>query len=254
MKKKLYIHVGNFKTGSTLIQKFLFLNKKFLNKKNIGTIYEKQNFFKYNINNYLLFKYFEKLDEKKIFEYLKKNKFKHLIVSSEYFSTLSLDKKKIRFIKDAVHKLGYQPKIIFFYRRGFSYFYSFYTELLKQKKILKKKDGIFDYLYKLNRYGYYFFNKNDHYFLSHNYYFNNDVIKRNWKQVFKKDLILIKFNKKEKNKFLYEFINFLGLNKFDLEIPKAQNQSKIKFWHIKRIFNFLIIYFYYFLKLKKKFE
>ena len=36
--------------------------------------------------------------------------------------------------------------------------------------------------------------------------------------------------------------------------PKAQNQSKIKFWHIKRIFNFLIIYFYYFLKLKKKFE
>ena len=70
------------------------MNKKLLAKKNIDTIYEKQIYFKHNINNLLLFKHFEKLDEKKIFNYLKKNKLKHLIISSEYFSTLSLEKKK----------------------------------------------------------------------------------------------------------------------------------------------------------------
>ena len=251
--KRIYIHIGNFKTGSKSLQKFLFLNKELLKRKNIGTIYEK-NFFKYHINNLLLFKYFEKLDEKKISEYLKKNKLKNLIISSEYFSCLSADEKKIKFIKKTVNRLGYQPKIIFFYRDGAAYIYSFYNEILKQKNLFKKPENIFNFLSKLKRYGYYFYNKNVYYHLSHNYYFKNDVIKKNWKRVFKKDFISIKFDKIENDKFLNEFIDILGLRGIDFEIPEPQNKSKIKFWHIKRIFSFAIIYFYYVLMLKKKFR
>ena len=57
--KKCYIHIGNFKTGSTSIQSFLFLNKKLFEEKNFKLIYEK-NFFKNTIPNQILFKYFDK--------------------------------------------------------------------------------------------------------------------------------------------------------------------------------------------------
>ena len=42
--KKCYIHIGNFKTGSTSIQSFLFLNKKLFEEKNFKLIYEKKIF------------------------------------------------------------------------------------------------------------------------------------------------------------------------------------------------------------------
>ena len=63
--KKCYIHIGNFKTGSTSIQSFLFLNKKLFEEKNFKLIYEK-NFFKNTIPNQILFKYFDKKSFKKI--------------------------------------------------------------------------------------------------------------------------------------------------------------------------------------------
>jgi len=249
--KKIFIHIGNFKTGSTTLQKFLFLNKKLLKKNNIGTIYDKNIFFKKNINNMLLFKYLDNLNENKIFHYLKQNKEKHLIISSEYFSCISLDIKKIKLLKKMIIKLGYEPNIIFFSRNGPTIFYSFYREVLKQNKSLKIKDNIFDYLQKIKKYGYYFYNKNDNYYLSHNFYFKNNLIYKNWKKIFKKDLILIKFKKKYKSKFLHDFINILELKNVDLKIPEIQNKTTIKFWQFKRIFNYMLIYFYYFLRLTK---
>jgi|APSaa5957512535_1039671.scaffolds.fasta_scaffold01955_3 hypothetical protein len=249
--KKFFIHIGNFKTGSTTLQKFLFLNKKLLKKNNIGVIYDKENFFKKNINNMLLFKYLDNLNENKIFYYLKRNKEKHLIISSEYFSCISLDIKKIKLLKKMIIKLGYEPNIIFFSRNGPMFFYSFYREILKQNKSLKIKDNVFDYLQKIKKYGYYFYNKNDKYYLGHNFYFKNNLINKNWKKIFKKNFISIKFDKKHKSKLLHDFINILELKNVDFKIPEIQNKTTIKFWHLKRIFNYILIYFYYFLILNK---
>ena len=43
--KSLYLHIGNFKTGSTSLQSFFYLNRRLLKKNNIETIIEK-NYFK----------------------------------------------------------------------------------------------------------------------------------------------------------------------------------------------------------------
>ena len=71
--KKCFLHIGNFKTGSTSLQSFLFLNKEELKRKNLKVIKEK-NFFKNTIHNQKLFKYFDKQDFKKIKDYFPKKK------------------------------------------------------------------------------------------------------------------------------------------------------------------------------------
>ena len=87
--KKCFLHIGNFKTGSTSLQSFLFLNKEKLKGENFRVIKE-NNFFKNTIHNQKLFKYFDTKDFKKIKNYFPEKKDKaNLILSSEFFSCLS---------------------------------------------------------------------------------------------------------------------------------------------------------------------
>ena len=65
MFKNIYIHIGNFKTGSTSLQRFLFLNRNKLKDYNYQTIYKKKNFFRGTINNMKFFQHFDKFEEKK---------------------------------------------------------------------------------------------------------------------------------------------------------------------------------------------
>ena len=120
-----------------------------------------------------LFRYFNELDEKNITKYIKLNSSKHLIISSEYFSCISYDLNKIFFLKKIILKLGYEPIVIFLGRNYISFFNSLYREVLKQNKSLEYKDNIIEYLKKIKKYGYYFYNKNNRYYLSQNYYYKN---------------------------------------------------------------------------------
>ena len=79
MAKNIYIHIGNFKTGSTSLQRFLYLNRNKLKTHNFQMIYEK-NFFRGTINNLRLFQYFDKFQEQKIIKYLKLNNKKNKII------------------------------------------------------------------------------------------------------------------------------------------------------------------------------
>ena len=80
--KSLYLHIGNFKTGSTSLQSFFYLNGKLLKKNNIETIYEK-NYFKNTIHNQKLYKLFDEKKFKKIKKYfLKINKKSHVLIIS----------------------------------------------------------------------------------------------------------------------------------------------------------------------------
>ena len=135
--KKCYLHIGNFKTGSTSLQSFLFLNKEELKRKNLKVIKEK-NFFKNTIHNQKLFKYFDKQNFKKIKDYFPKKKDNsNLILSSEFFSCLSYDQGKILFIKKTILQLGFQPIIIFYFRSDDSYLYSLYAQQLTQRHNIK---------------------------------------------------------------------------------------------------------------------
>ena len=242
--KKCFLHIGNFKTGSTSLQSFLFLNKEELKRKNFKVIKEK-NFFKNTIHNQKLFKYFDKQNFKKIKDYFPKKKDNsNLILSSEFFSCLSYDPGKILFIKRTILQLGFQPIIIFYFRSDDSYLYSLYAQQLTQRHNIKI-DSVFEFKKKIEKFGYYFNKKNKNYYMSQNYYLDNKKIIYNWKKIFKKDFIYIKFDKKSENKIFTDFSDILKLNKQEFQFPNKKNVSRsIKIWNLKRIFYFLYLNFF----------
>lgn len=235
--KNFYLHIGNFKTGSTSLQSFFYLNKKFLKKNKIETIYEK-NYFKNTIHNQKLYKLFNEKRFNKIKRYFSKiDKKSNVLVSSEFFSCFSYDPKKIQYIKSTILKLGYKPKVIFYYRSDNSYLYSLYIQQLTQRKSISI-DTIFEFKEKVAKYHYYFNKKNKYYFMSQNYNLNNKKIVRNWKNIFKKNFIFYKFEKNEEYRIFDDFLKFIKVKKnLYIKFPNKKNISrKIKFWNLKRIF------------------
>ena len=246
--KKIYIHIGNFKTASTSLQRFIYINKNLFNRNNIEVLLER-NFVKQSTNNMKLFKHFDKMNKNKIKKYFfKSSKKKDLLITSEYFSTLSNDIKKLEFLKQNLKKLRFEPIIIFYYRYDKNYLYSFYAELLTHRKLIKI-DNIFNFINKIKKYGYYFNIKNKKYFLSQKYFFNNKSITKNWRKVFKHNFHTIEFSKKSGNMVFIDFLKILKIkNKITFKIPNKSNTTrKIKFWNLKRYF-----YFIYLKNLQKK--
>jgi len=243
--KKVFIHIGNFKTGSTSLQNFIYLNRNLLKKCNIEVLLEKIN--KVTTNNISLFRYINNRNSAKIIKYFSKvKKNKNLLITSEYFSSLSYDLNKLIFLKKTMKKLGFNPLIIFYYRDDSYYLYSFYSELLKHRKLFKV-DNVFKFIKKIRDNGYYFIDtKKDS--LSHKYYFDNIKIKRNWKKIFGKNFYIVKFSKNKKEKIFKDFLKFLNLkNEINFKIPIEFNKTrKLKFWNLKRLF--YLIY----LKLEQK--
>lgn len=240
--KKAYIHIGNFKTASTSLQRFIYINKTLLNKNNIEVLLER-NFVKQSTNNMKLFKHFDKMNKNKIKKYFSKSsKKKDLLITSEYFSTLSNNIKKLEFLKRTLKKLRFEPIIIFYYRYDEDYLYSFYAELLTHRKLIKI-DNIFNFIDKIKRHGYYFNSKNKKYFLSQKYFFNNKLISQNWRKVFKHNFHTIEFSKKRGNMVFIDFLKILKIkNKIVFKIPKKSNTTrKIKFWNIKRYFYYIYL-------------
>ena len=165
-------------------------------------------------------------------------------MSSEFFSCLSYDLEKILFLKKTILQLGFQPIIIFYYRSDHSYLYSLYAQQLTQRHNIKI-DSVFEFKRKVEKFGYYFNKKNKNYYLSQNYYLDNRKIIKNWKKIFKKDFIYIKFDKKSGKKIFVDFSDILKINEQGLQFPNKKNVSRtIKIWNFKRIFYFLYLNFF----------
>lgn len=245
MSKNIYIHIGNFKTGSTSLQRFLYLNTNNFKNYNFQMIYEKKNFFKGTINNMKLFRYFDKFEEQKIFKYLKLNnkKKQNYILTSEYFSCFADNLEKINFLRKTFLKLGFKPVLIFVKRNDMTYLYSLYTELLKHRKNIEI-DNIFNFVKKIKKYGYYKNKKNNYYYLSQKYFIDNTIIIQNFRKIFKKNFIVINY-KNTKNQLFRDFIKIIKYQTpNNLIFPKKMNESrKIKFWNLKRIFYFLFLFY-----------
>ena len=201
--KYLYLHIGNFKTGSTSLQSFFYLNRRLLKKNNIETIYEK-NYFKNTIHNQKLYKLFDEKKFEKIKKYFSKiNRKSHILISSEFFSCFSYDLKKIQFLKEIILKLGYKPKVIFYYRSDKSYFMS-QNYNLNNKRIVTNWKKIFK-----KNFIFFKFKKNEEY------------------QIFDDFLKTLKIKKNDDFKFP----------------NKKNISRKIKFWNFKRIFYFYYLNF-----------
>ena len=243
MSKNIYIHIGNFKTGSTSLQRFLFLNRNKLKNYNYKTIYKKKNFFKGTINNMKLFQHFDKYEEKKIFKYLKLNKIdkQNYIVSSEYFSCFADNLNKINFLRKIFLRYGFKPIIIFVKRNDKSYLYSFYSELIKHRKIIQI-DNVFNFVAKIKKNGFYKNKKNDYYYLSQKYFIDSTIIIKNFKKIFKKNFFVIEY-KNLNHQLIKDFIKIIKYPNLDnLKFPEKMNKSRnIKFWNLKRIFYYLFL-------------
>ena len=246
--KKCYLHIGNFKTGTTSLQAFFYLNKKIFKNFNFQFIEEK-NFFKETVHNQNLFKLFDKKEFKKIRKYFLIKKAKsNLILSSEFFSCFSYNLEKIEYLKKTILKLGYKPIIIFYYRSDYSYLYSLYVQQLTQKKNIEI-ESVFEFCRKVKKFHYYRNKKNRLYFMSQNYNLNNLRIITNWRKIFKKDFFVLKFDKKNNDKIFYDFLKIIKINslsKFSLPLKKNVSR-KLKPWNLKRIF-----YFYFLGYMQKK--
>ncbi len=144
-------------------------------------------------------------------------------------------------MKEIILKLGYKPKVIFYYRSDKSYLYSLYVQQLTQRKSISI-DNVFQFKSKVAKHHYYFNKKNKYYFMSQNYNLNNKRIVTNWRKIFKNNFTFFKFKKDEEYQIFDDFLKTLKIKKDDnLKFPNKKNISrKIKFWNFKRIF-----YLYY---------
>tara|TARA_Y100001970_G_scaffold177546_1_gene216360 strand:+ start:3087 stop:3851 length:765 start_codon:yes stop_codon:yes gene_type:complete len=253
--KKCFLHIGNFKTGSTSLQKFLYINSKEFDQHNILPIYYK-NWFGETINHYNLYKDFNEGNLKEIEDFFSKiTANKDIILSSEYFSSFSNQDRKIEFLKETIEKFGYKLIIIFYYRKDSDSLYSLYSEMLKQKRSAEI-ENVFKFKEKVFKNGSYFIeNKSKNWYLNSNYFIDYKMVCEKWKNHFKNNFHSIECNFESDKAIFADFLKVIGienLSKFD--IPSKKNvTTKIKFWKFKRIF----IYFYlkyYSKKFFKKFN
>lgn len=138
IKKKIILHVGTHKTGTTAIQSMLSINSEYL--KNNWVLYPSAGRFgrfggHHNIAAQLN-------NDKKIFKNkfgtlenlcaeIKKTNFSTVIISSESFQCLYSKPDKLRILNNCFEECGYSTEVIIFFRDQISYMEKLYRELLK---------------------------------------------------------------------------------------------------------------------------
>ena len=134
--KKIFIHCGLHKTGTTSIQNFLFSNPSLLKKNNflyplIGIPdsnkahhnfgWELSGDERFNKSNGTI----EELKEK--IKYIDQD----IILSTESFETILNDVDKLEFLKTTFEDINFQTSFVIFIRNPIDYLISCYLQLLK---------------------------------------------------------------------------------------------------------------------------
>ena len=133
VKKKIFIHIGNHKTGTSSLQYFLSKEKKFLLKRNFLYIIEKNSINHHNLSWQAIEHFYFNKSNQNISDVLKeinKNKKYNIIISSENFETLKFTKHFHNFIKEI--KKTHELKIIWTIREQFSYLISLLSMLINK--------------------------------------------------------------------------------------------------------------------------
>lgn len=134
--KKLFLHIGTHKTGTTAIQIFLNENKKHLS--NLGLEYPdigNTETYPYNNHNIAWELSEDKRFHKKyktlshLYDFMKNNK-KNIILSSEDFQIINFNQNKFQEFKNIIKQNNYSLIIILFLRNQIDYFCGIYQIML----------------------------------------------------------------------------------------------------------------------------
>ena len=269
--KKIIFHIGNHKTGSSTLQKFIFKNSKLFEKFNY--IYPKKfiregDYGHSNLASELTKnKNFRRQfgDHLNFINFLKKNK-KNIIISSEDLEFLDFNKNLFSKIKKTIKSKNYKIYILFFYRKPISLYISMIKEIVKSGYFFEKYDHKKN-LELINKNGYFLYSK-------YKYWFCYKKQIKKISEVFDlKEKFIFKINY-EKNNSIKNFINFIlnkkdkiKFNKQKIILPKninaqesmskiqvINNKNKLKFYlkqfnlyQISRCL-LLVIFYYIFSK------
>ncbi|MHB1664828.1 MAG: hypothetical protein ACYCT7_06150 [bacterium] len=159
-EKKLFLHIGTHKTGTTALQSILATNDKLLSDSGVlfpyaGRIgkYSGHHNIARELNGEGCFKKKYGTLENLCHE-IKKSSHRIIILSSENFEYLYERSDKLQFFKDALERCGCRIEVIIFFRDHLSYAELLYRELLKDgldidfrdftQELVKKGRFIFD--------------------------------------------------------------------------------------------------------------
>ena len=233
--KKLYLHIGTEKTGTTLLQEWLYTNKKNLSKNGIylpNQLGEPNNillptYFQGHLDDWAWSKRIQNKQEKDIFfeGFLNrvtdeittaKNNHDTFIITSEHFHSRLQLIEEIQNLYVFLKSLFDEIYIICYFREQFDTAISLYSTFLKREEV-RDIDS--------------FLNYGDNKVTPENYYFNYLNIADNWASVFKSKNCIFKVYDKSRfvdNDLRKDFILTLNkdidLDKFDWSIT-SKNES-----------------------------
>jgi len=219
MRKKLYIHIGPHKTGTTYIQKYLYLNKDVLEK--YGIIYPEPYCLDPSIGSYGHHD-IEKIGISRYLDSLKDLNYQSVLLSSETISTYGDYVLKI--IKEESEKRGYHTLIIYYYRNPFDRTRSQYIEDIKWGGIEKITD----------------------YFLKHfskpfqSKVLNPQLTLEKFENIFgKENLIIIDYDYYKTKNIFYPLLELIGVNieEFNIREELVNKSPDMRLIEILRILN-----------------
>ena len=222
MSKILYIHCGTHKTGTSAIQKFLKNNQEKLEKNNLHYTNIGNTKAYPDCNHNLAWKIsgdpkLEKLNDSlnDFFELLKISN-KNLIISSEDFQFINLEKQSYDKFCEEIYKNNYKIKVILYLRNQFDYFRGVYQILLMSAvKFINFKQALTmikqnDHLLKINK---------------TTFCFNYNFLLKNIKEKLSvsDDDIICKSYDENKENLIQSFNNIINFN----EISEIERYSSI---------------------------
>jgi len=134
VRKKLFLHIGCGKTGSSALQLWLAENRRYLSKYNIEyPLFSKEKYDEYEItsgNGVPLFQEIKKRQEYGLLEKILKQSKKNILFSSETFQGFVL--KELHTIHLLAEKYHYDVHIIVYVRDVYDIMYSSYLQFVKR--------------------------------------------------------------------------------------------------------------------------
>lgn len=238
--KKLILHIGSEKTGSTSIQNFLYSNKAALQSQGIyvPSFMEKQNsdlvisclnegkydeyLLKHGIYNSFQREAYNKKVKRRVAKELSclDNSIDKVIISSEHFHSKLTDKEEVKRLLSFMRDYFTDISVVFYVREQSSLVISSYSTIVKSGNV---------------RINYITPNLEtfiDQWCRKDNHFYNYKTVLDKWDAALEKGGIDVGiFN----TKFLYkgcvvqDFINRLGINSKKLKIPNIRNESLTSF-------------------------
>lgn len=202
LEKRLYIHIGIHKTGTTTLQKMLLTNKKYLSE--LGLFYPSSCMHRahHNVPWEIVNDSRWERDRGTLTDLkneIEKQNYQKFLISSEDICILSSAQIKILY----QHFQKYKPKIIIYIRNQYDYIVSSWSQLINTWKTTKSFKEYFDFCL-----------ENELNILNYNLFLDR------WANIFGKENLIVKVFHKKNEKPLE--LSFLDIFDIDIDLQKLE--------------------------------